>query len=46
MPELQYGCNARAVSFSIAEAQREPVIEPHGVADDLGWTAETWVAEG
>lgn len=32
--------------FNIAEAQREPMIEPHGVADDLGWKAETWVAEG
>ena len=32
--------------FNIAEAQRETVLEPHGVADDLGWKAETWIAEG
>jgi hypothetical protein len=32
--------------FNIAEAQRETVIEPHGVANDLGWKAETWVAKG
>jgi len=29
--------------FNIAEAQRETVLEPHGVADDLGWKAETWM---
>jgi len=32
--------------FNIAEAQRETVLEPHGVADDLGWKAETWIAKG
>jgi hypothetical protein len=32
--------------FNIAEAQRETVVELHGVADDLGWKAETWVSEG
>ena len=32
--------------FNIAEAQRETVVEPHGVADDLGGKAETWVAKG
>jgi hypothetical protein len=32
--------------FNIAEAQRETVVEPHAAADDLGWNAETWVAEG
>ena len=31
--------------FNIAEAQRETVVEPHGVNDNLGWKAETWVAE-
>jgi hypothetical protein len=32
--------------FNIAEAQRETVVELHGVAGDLGWKAETWVSEG
>jgi len=31
---------------NIAEAQRETVIEPHGVADDFGWKTEAWVAKG
>ena len=31
--------------FDIAEAQREPMVQPNGMADDLGWKAMTWIKQ-
>ncbi len=30
--------------FDVCKAQREPMVEPHGLADDLGWEAITTIA--
>jgi hypothetical protein len=48
VPKQDRGFEAQSIddmniqAIDVTEAEREPVLQPHGIGDDLRWKATIW----